>query len=221
MAVKTLAELETFLDEGLAWRRAELRALASELESRESKSPDAPLTRALSRAGVALLYAHWEGYAKDACEAYLDYVAVRRLRFDELGDGFLLTALKSLLRRLEAGDEVASVTAMDLVRRPELARARVPRKAVINTRSNLRHDVLVEMCAAVGLPSEDFSTRKQFIDRSLCDARNEIAHGRLYFPEAATFSQSCEDVLGMLARLRSSVIQHARNSLYKRDQAGA
>jgi len=216
MPPKTLTDLETLLDESLSWRRAELVALEAELTRHEKVAPDAPLTRALSRAGIALLYAHWEGYAKEACEGYLDYVAIRKLRYDELGDGFLVTALRSLLKRLESGDDGAPGDAMDLVRRPTVARARVPRKAVINTRSNLRHDVLVEMCTALGLPTDDFVTRKQFIDRSLCDARNEIAHGRLYFPEAASFTRSYKDVLGILDNLRAAIIRHARGCMYKR-----
>jgi len=215
MAPRTLAELETFLDEALAWRRAELAVLAVEIARKEKDSPGAPLTRALARGGTALLYAHWEGFAKEACEAYLDFVAVRRLRYEELGDAFLMTALKALLRRLDSGDTAAAADAIDVVRRPMMARARVPRKAVINTQSNLRHDVLVEMCRAVGLPTEDFLTRKQFIDRSLCDARNEIAHGRLYYPEAETFDQHREDVLQMLTNLKATIIQYARSSLYK------
>lgn len=214
-APRTLTDLETLLDENLAWRRAELVALGRELERHEKQSPEAPLTRALSRGAVALLYAHWEGYAKDACESYLDYVAVRRLRYDELNNGFLVTALKALIRRLDSGDESATGDTLDLVRRPGAARARVPRRAVINTRSNLRHDVLIEMCSTLGLPTEDFVTRKQFIDRSLCDARNEIAHGRLYFPEASTFEKSCDDVLDMLVKLRTIIIHHARESLYR------
>ncbi|SED55408.1 hypothetical protein SAMN04489727_8346 [Amycolatopsis tolypomycina] len=207
--------METLLDDDLAWRRAELVALARELERHERSAPDAPLTRALARGAVALLYAHWEGYAKEACEGYLNYVAVRKLRYEELSDGFLVTALKSLMRRLDAGDEAATLDTLDLVRRPGVARARVPKKAVINTRSNLRHDVLIEMFTAIGLPIDDFVTRKHFIDRSLCDARNEIAHGRLYFPESSTFEKSCDDVLDMLTRLRTTIIDHARDALYR------
>lgn len=217
MAVRTLAELETFLDEALAWRRAELTALVAEASRQEKLAAEAPLTRALSRSGAALLYAHWEGYAKEACEAYLDFVAVRRLRYEELGDGLLLTALKGLLRRVESGDPTAHVDAMDLVRRPREARARVPRKSVINTRANLRYEVLVEMCEAVGLPTDDFVTRRHFIDRAICDARNEISHGRLYYSDAETFERHTKDVLRMLDTLRTTIIRHARVSLYKRN----
>lgn len=212
---RTLAQLEALLDESLAWRRAELVALEKELVSRERDSPDAPLTRALARGAVALLYAHWEGYAKEACEGYLNYVAVRKLRYSELNDGFLVTAMRSLMRRLESGDDAATADTLDLVRRPDHARARVPRKSVVNTRSNLRHEVLVEMCSTLGLPVDDFVTRKHFIDRSLCDARNEIAHGRLYFPESSSFSESLENVLDMLIKLQKAIIRYARESLYR------
>ncbi|MFI6308077.1 MAE_28990/MAE_18760 family HEPN-like nuclease [Amycolatopsis thailandensis] len=215
MPPKTLAALEDLLDEGLGWRRAELIALEAEIEKCEKASPDGPLTRALVRGGIALLYAHWEGYTKEACEGYLDYVAIRRLRYNELCDGFVLTALLAMFRKAETGDDVAREALLEAVRRPEDARARMPRRSVVNTKSNLRYEVLVEICEAVGLPYDQFITRRQLIDRSLCDARNDIAHGRLVHSDADTFKGLRKSVVEMLESIRALIVRYARESLYR------
>jgi hypothetical protein len=215
MPPKTLSDLENMLDEGLAWRRAELTALESEIVRNEKISRNGPLTRALIRGGIALLYAHWEGYTKDACEGYLDFVAVRRLRYNELCDGFLVTSLLSMLRKVDSGDDVSKSALLDMVRRPHEARARMPRRSVVNTKSNLRYDVLVEICEAVGLPYDRFVTRKNLIDRSLCDARNDIAHGRFVSADADTFLQLHENVMEMLEHMRSLIVRYAREALYR------
>jgi hypothetical protein len=215
MAAKTLDDLQKFLDESLVWRRAEIVALQVEIERNGKASPSGPLTRALVRAGVALLYAHWEGYVKDACEAYLDYVAIRRLRYDQLCDEIVLTSLLALLRKVETGDDEAQGSLLDVVRKPTEARARVPRKQVVNAKSNLRYAVLVEMCTKLGLSTDKFITRRHLIDRSLCDARNEIAHGKLYYPDSDSFSALRHNVLEMLESMRSLIMIHATSSRYR------
>jgi len=213
---KTLAELEAFLDDAFSWRRAELVALETEIARHYKNSPDSPLTRALARSGVALLYAHWEGYVKEACEAYLEYISVRRLRYQELCDELVITALLGLLRRVDTGDDVAHESLLELVRRPDTARARMPRReSVVNTKSNLNYEVLAGLCIKLGLPESEFTTRKNLINRSLCDARNQIAHGRLYFPDAGGFADLRDRVLEMLESMHSLLVSHARDGRYR------
>jgi hypothetical protein len=213
---KTLAELEAFLDEAFSWRRAELVALDAEITRHYKNSPVSPLTRVLARSGIALLYAHWEGYIKEACEAYLEYISVRRLRYQELCDELVITALLGLLHRVDAGDDVAHESLLELLRRPDIARARMPRRdSVVSTKSNLRYEVLADLCIKLGLPESEFVTRKNLINRSLCDARNEIAHGRLYFPDAGGFTDLRDRVLEMLELMHSVLVSHARDSRYR------
>jgi MAE_28990/MAE_18760-like HEPN len=75
MAINTIDDLQDRLDSAISWRRVELSALKSAVEQAENRSPGSPLSRALARSGVAMLYAHWEGFVKEACQAYVDYVA--------------------------------------------------------------------------------------------------------------------------------------------------
>ena len=62
MAVRTINELQDALDSTLSWRRVELSALKGMIEQHESRSQSLPAGRSLRRAGIAMLYAHWEGF---------------------------------------------------------------------------------------------------------------------------------------------------------------
>jgi hypothetical protein len=216
MTVRTIAELQNALDDNLSWRRIELAAMTTEIEGTERAASGTPLARALARSGIALLYAHWEGYTKDACQHYVDFVTKRRLKYGGLSDGFVLTALRKILRRALKGDPGAEADdLLEAVRRPGMARARIPRKTAVNTKSNLRPEVLVEILYLVGLSSQETSTKKNLIDRSLCEARNEIAHGRDHYPTAESFTLLRTEVLDMLEWLRDGLLENARTQAYR------
>lgn len=215
MAARTEGDLEDALDSSLAWRRIELAALKGEIERLARTSPEAPLTRALVRSGTALLYAHWEGYVKEICQHYLDFVAVRKLRYSELNDGLALSALKDILRKMDNGDEAAARSVVEIVRSPTTARPSMPRKNIVNTKANLRFEVLREVLGRLGLPVDFFTTKENFIDKSLCDARNEIAHGRDHYPEPTGFESTLSDTLEMMEHTRALVLQHARSKGYR------
>jgi hypothetical protein len=216
MSIRTIDELGDRLDEGIAWRRIELQALKSAISEAESRSSGSPLARALARSGVALLYAHWEGYAKDSCTAYVEYVARRRLRCSELNDGLLRTVLESLGKRMATGDEEAREALFEAVRRPDTSRARIPKMSMVETKSNLRYQVLSDLLIKIGLSADGFATKDKLIDVTLCDSRNSIAHGRDFFPSPDDFPQLMSEVVGMMEQMRDLLISAARLSSYRR-----
>jgi hypothetical protein len=162
-----------------------------------------------------MLYAHWEGFTKDACQSYVDFVVARRLKISELSDGFALAAMRDLSRRELRGDERAQVDLLDAVRKPDLARARIPRKTAVNTKSNLRYEVLLEILTLVGIPHDEIATKQNLIDISLCDARNDIAHGRYVVLDVGTFVSLRDEIISMLEWLRDKLMENARLRLYR------
>ena len=215
MGSRTVDELQDHLDEGIAWRRIELHALAGAIEDAEQKYPGLPLSRAFARSGVALLYAHWEGFVKEACQGYVDFVAVRKLRFNELNDGLLKISLEALLRRLDSGDDSASAALIDVVRRPTVARTKFSKNEIVDTKSNLRHNVLLEILEKIGFPVDSFATKANLIDKSLCDARNSIAHGRDHYPDPKAFALLRDSVMEMIEEIRDMILAQARTQGYK------
>jgi hypothetical protein len=214
MSVQTLNDLQDALDEGLAWRRIELHAMSGEIERAERRSATSPLARALARSGLAILYAHWEGYTKDACQSYVDFVTRRRLRIGELSDGLALSAVRDLIKREQNGDDLAKSHILEALRRPQNARARIPRKTAVNTKSNLRYEVLIEILELVDVPYSTIATKQKLIDASLCDARNGIAHGRYVVLNLGEFEALRIEILEMLEWLRDQLLLNARSKLY-------
>jgi hypothetical protein len=199
----------------MAWRKMEMHALISALRAAAGKSPGSPVARALARSCAALIYAHWEGFVKESCQCYVDYVAVRRLKFDELNDGLLRTALLGLAKRVMSGDEAGTSTLLELIRRPREARAQLPKNTMVDTRSNLRFDVLCEILSSAGLSIDGFSMKSNFINRSLCDVRNSIAHGRGLFPTLDEIETMHGEVLEMMELVYNMIMSSVRTGDYR------
>lgn len=215
MPARTVEELQDALDDSLSWRRIELAALRAEVDRSGRQSAASPLARALARSGTAMLYAHWEGFASDAFVAYVDFLSRRRLTIGQLNDGLLRTVFTTLQRRVASGDAAAVQAMLQAIRSPHTARAHIPRRGMVNTGSNLRYDVLSKLLDSVGLDPTEFSTRSNLIDHSLCDARNEIAHGREHFPDPESFSGLHDSVIVMMETLRYRILEAARMATYK------
>jgi len=215
MSFNTIGDVQDSLDNAFGWRRFEMQALISAMKSAEKQSPNSPLARALARSCAALIYAHWEGFVREACQCYVEYVAKRRLRYDELNDGLLRTALLTLSKRLTIGDEASQVALFEVVRRPEFARARIPKNAMVDTKSNLRYAVLCEILQSVGMSIDAFELKDKLIDRSLCDVRNTIAHGRELFPTPNEISVLHSEVVAMMQSIRDMIMAAARGQLYR------
>jgi len=220
MAARTVGELQQALDSSLVWRRIELSALRAEVDRSAAANATSPLARAMARSALAMLYAHWEGFVRDSLATYVDFLSKRRLRFGELNEGLLMTVFASLHRRIASGDEAAAQLLVDAVRRPATSRPQIPKNSMVNTRSNLRFVVLCEILDSVGIDSTEFETRAQLIDRSLCDARNAIAHGREQFPSPQSFSDLHDQVMTMMATIRDRVLDAARTGAYNASTAG-
>lgn len=214
MAASTAADVEDAINNSFSWRRIELQALKSAIYDAEKRASGSPLARALGRSGIALLYAHWEGFIKDACQAYVDYVAKRRLRFAELNDGLLRAALSSIAKKAAINDERGLAALVEAVRNPQ-SRAALPKKTIVNTRSNLRFEVLVEIFQSLGFPLDEFKTKEHLIDTALCDGRNSIAHGREYYPGSGTFEDLHRQVIEMMEEVQSMIRDCVRQNHYK------
>ena len=216
MAASTLEELGDDLDAGIAWRRAELQALRTQTKGLRVRDQRTPANRAALRASVVLLYAHWEGFVKQACQGYLDFIATRRLRFDQLSPALVQTAIRPVAGRA-ASDEEAVNQLAEWVAGNGTARARIPRRGVVETRSNLRHDVLLVILQSLGLPDDQFSTAAQLIDRELCDSRNAIAHGMDSFPDSESVEHLFERVLHLMETIRELILSNAGTQAYRSD----
>src|SRR5436305_1182739 len=96
MAATTPEEFGDDVDQAFSWRRTEMQSLRGEVEKLDALSEVKPYGRMILRAGVALLYAHWEGFVKQTCQHYLDYVARRKLTYRQLNPPLAATSVRAL-----------------------------------------------------------------------------------------------------------------------------
>lgn len=205
MAIATPEGFEDALNDAFSWRRTEIQAMKAAVSGLGDSSNHTPHARMILRSSVALLYAHWEGFAKQACQHYLDYVAKRKLKFGELHPELAATALRPLVDRATRGrSELQDVSSVLL--RLSSERAQMPRTGVVETGSNLRSDRLSDMLKALGIDAGLYETRQHLIDVRLCDARNEIAHGGFALPDREALVELLEIVLAMMEDLRTQLM---------------
>jgi hypothetical protein len=168
VSVRTPEELCDETDRNLAWRRLELSALRRQMLGAELVARNA-----LVRAGVAMLYAHWEGYVKEAASAYISMVAVRRLQCCELSASLVATVLRSRIESLQFPLKTSSLQEITgFILDGMVDRPRLRPDGVIRTDANLNHAVLREILFATGIAYEPPPPRR---DPDETDHRREAA----------------------------------------------
>src|ERR1039457_3829334 len=213
--MRTLAELEDDLSEDMAWRRTELQSLLAQI--RAAKGPS---LSCLCRAGVALLYAHWEGFTKHALSQYLRYVARRRLKLDELESCFVAMALIAKLSKLQGMSPWSqAIELVKSIRDQPQERVYIPSGAGIDTQSNLHSDLFFELVEGLGLDAAPFETKMALIDYSLLRQRNSIAHGEYLEITKQGYEELHDEVIEMLGSVLRIVVRAAENKLYRKSPA--
>ncbi len=214
MVAASAGELDNDLDDAVSWRLAELRYLKDQVDSINRLNSHSPATRATCRSAVVLLYAHWEGFIKEACQAYVDYVARRRLTYSDLSPALLNASLRRLAQRAATQPE-ALIQLAEAVGRKAPTRAVIPRRTLVNTQSNLRFEVMAEIFNSLGLPIDDFEMMARLIDTELCDTRNAISHGRDNFPDHEAVTQLLVRIMVTMQEIQRLISQHAYDERFR------
>lgn len=212
--IRTLGQLQTALDGELGWRVKEIAAfnVASKANSQQAKH--------FVRAGVALLYAHWEGFIKTSSEMYLSYVGSRRLPYNELKSCFALFGLKAKLNILsESRKTAANISTFDFIRDGLNDVAVMNLSSAVNTESNLTSRVFENIAASLDIDPAGYDTKFNLIDESLVKRRNQIAHGEFLDISGREFSELVTDVVGVMRLYKTDLENAASLELYKRPLA--
>lgn len=169
------------------------------------------------RAGIALIYAHWEGFVKEATTMYLKYVARRRSRYVELKPCFVALAVEAEVKRLNnlSVTQKRNRIADRYCSFKEDERATIPARE-IDTHSNLNSQVLIDILEMIGLEASVFSTKFHLIDHSLLKMRNEIAHGRWIPISPERYEELHFEVLSLIQTAHRIIVSAAENRQYLR-----
>lgn len=171
---RTESDLSAQLDADFTSRLRELSDL-----KRAIRDADPNAQQVLLKALVAISYAHWEGHVKFAASKFFEYVALRRLPYTSLRQQFYVN---SFLVRLGAfvANRPSLKSRCDLITEalnPGTATFSQVHQDLVNTGSNLKFEVLQNICLVCGIDPAIFEPYETFIDVVLLRRRNSIAHG--------------------------------------------
>lgn len=200
--IRTREELDKALSDDLIWRRRELTDL------RALAQGEVPTLRSnvVRRAGIALLYAHWEGFVKKASHYYLEYVASQRLRYSDLAPNFVALAIKARYEHLRASNKLSAANEIAAFYCGNLDRASsVPYKNAVETQSNLSSVVLEDIILALGLDFDGFRVRSNFIDLNVVGRRNHVAHGEYLDIDLKEYLEFHDDVLALIVMFKTEI----------------
>lgn len=214
MKIQTVGILQDILDRELSWRIKEIAELKTAV--RTSKQP---WQKTIIRAGVPLLYAHWEGFVKRACEAYVTFVSCQRLTFDELKSNFVVLGAKKHLQAISSSRKSKlNIHAVDFFRTKMNERADVKLQSAINTESNLSSNIFENIAISIGINHAQYESRYNFIDESLLKRRNNIAHGEYLELDSKSFQDLADNVLLLLRWVKTDIENSASTESYRNGQ---
>lgn len=207
--IANIDSLISKIDEDLSWRKKELHYIKSQIPQTSS-----PKQSALIRSAIPLLYAHWEGFAKKSLEYYLSYVSSKCLKHSELKPQFIALSLSNIIGQMEAVNIVNKTKMIEGLFSNMDRKSKIPTKDIIQTKSNLNYNVFQEIIFTLGVPEEQFSHNKFFIN-DLVDCRNHIAHGNYLKIDYKNCIAMYADLISLLETLKTELINSATLDRYK------
>jgi hypothetical protein len=211
MSIRRLEELNDQLSSELAWRKKELSVIKSLIDTGSFSTSK---KTALLRSGVTILYAHWEGFIKQAASIYLEFVSMQRLPYDKLSANFVALAMKSKLNQAKDTNKATiynEVVEFFMTKLSE--RSSIQYKNVIQT-SNLSSSVLREIVCMLGLDYSFYEPKNILIDEKLLRMRNEIAHGNYISIDQKEYDELYFKVIEMMDTFRNQIDNCAATKKY-------
>jgi hypothetical protein len=210
MRLRTVLELQDYLDHELAWRVKEIDYTKTAIQRASGNAQSA-----IARAGLALLYAHWEGFVKGSSEALLNFVLQKRFKYRQLRPCFIAHGLAAHLDVLAASHKhhVRFETVQFVIEKLD-EQATFPWKDVIRTQGNLSSEVFRSVVAAIAIDPARYESRYNWIDKVLLARRNRIAHGERMEFSASEFPSLADETLTLLRWFKTDIENSVATKAY-------
>ena len=212
MNVRSVAELQDFLDSELAWRKKEISNLKAAALSSKGLTKNT-----MFRAVIPIIYAHWEGFVKQAAIAVLKYFVTKKYKYSEMKHSFLAYAILEKYQRSFPAKKFESLADALVFSGMNLD---VPMKLTpevyIDTQSNLNSEVLRDITKKIGLSFTSFELKSKFIDESFLAVRNQICHGERVVILESDFLLICDEVAALINLFNNESINYVITQQYLR-----
>ena len=213
MNIGSLLQLTRSLDRQLSWRKKELTALKFWVGNGEEN-----VRNTIIRASLCLLYAHWEGFIKEAATRYVRFVAQQGLQFRDVTPNLVALGLRAEIQT--AGKSNLATLHINLTQKMmgELEEEFAPAwDKAIDTQSNLNWKALREVLCVMGVSSDEYLSKGQIIEERLVKNRNSIAHGQGVNIDQEDYDNLHDLVVQLLDLFRNDLETAAEQGQYKRN----
>lgn len=208
--IKTQNQLLHCIQDDFAWRHQEI------MNFRTSISASKDIKRnTLIRGGVAICYAHWEGYIKSSTEMLISYISNQKHKNNELADIYLSRSMKTSLDSfIQTKEPDLATNLVNKIINDQEKRANLNHKNFVNTESNLSSTVFNRIAKSVGVNVERYKDIYPFIDEQVLNKRNAIAHGEILDINPEDFNRISERVLDTMRWYKTDLEDIAVNKSY-------
>lgn len=199
--LRTKTMLTDALDDDISWRIKEISDVKDAIRVAEQTA-----RRSIIRAGVPILYAHWEGFIKYGSECVLNYVNNQGLALRALHPCFVVYGAKRKIRTIiESGSATDNVEVVEFFLNKLDQRAELSTIGSVNTESNLSSEIFERIARSLGIDVSAYETKYVFINKSLLEKRNEIAHGKFLDVEQDDFRKLADEVIVLLRNYKTDL----------------
>ena len=216
--VRTAEECLIVLQAESAWRKKEISTLRATIDQLTQAEHDV-----LTRSAVVMVYAHWEGFVKKACELYINHINERISRHTvTLSDHFLMILMwKEFRKRGEHPfwkNPAPYIEATRTYFEGRTDKDTLPLDG-IDTESNLSSKVLKKLMVLIDIDYTFFQTKEKLIDECLLDKRNRIAHGERITIKQDDYKTIEAEVRGLMDIFQSAIEKCVQQEKYKSPSA--
>ena len=212
MKIRSTLELQDSLDQDLHWRKKEFTTLKLMISS--SRKHEKYI---LQKSAIVLLYSHWEGHIKHCSLAYLNYLNNIGCCVDKMKDNFILIGLYEKFNKgfsFKRLDDLVRLN--EYLSNTQKGNFKVKEDKIIDTDSNLKYPVLLNILHQLGLDISPYELREQFINSTLVGHRNYIAHGERLDPVVidAAYNEIEQELLNMVMYFQTLILNAVTTKEY-------
>lgn len=212
MKIRSTLELQDSLDQDLHWRKKEFTTLKFMISSARQHEK-----YILQKSAIVLLYSHWEGHIKHCSLAYLNYLNNIGCCVDTMKDNFILIGLYEKFNKgfsFKRLDDLMRLN--EYLFNTQKGNFKVKEDKIIDTDSNLKYPVLLNILHQLGLDISPYELREQFINFTLVGHRNHIAHGERLDPVAidAAYNEIEQELLNMVMYFQTLILNAVTTKEY-------
>ena len=167
---------------------------------------DSAAHKTILRAGVAVLYSHWEGFVKASSEILLNYISNQKLKNEELSEAYVIQSFKSHLSTLlETKNSEVAIASLRFILNEMNKSSCINYKNYVNTESNLSSEVFDRIAKSIGVDVEKYMHLYPFIDESIVNKRNHIAHGEFMDIDLDEYKRISDRVFDLIKSYKDDI----------------